>query len=57
MDIFKIFLKLAEGKKLQQLIDDYIRSLHISELVDPCEVTYTNFLWYAAAKVKNERAR
>jgi type I restriction enzyme, R subunit len=47
----------AEGKKVQQLIDDYIRSLHVSELVDPREVTYSNFLGYAAAKVKNERAR
>lgn len=47
----------AEGKKVQQLIDDYIRSLHISEPIDPREVTYSNFLGYAAAKVKNERAR
>ena len=38
----------TEGKKVQQLIDDYTRSLHISELVDPREVTYNNFLGYAS---------
>ena len=32
------------------------RSLHISELVDPREVTYSNFLGYAA-RINNERAR
>ena len=46
----------TEGKKVQQLIDDYIRSLDISELVEPREVTFNNFLGYAA-KIKNERAR
>jgi hypothetical protein len=30
----------TEGKKVQQLIDDYIRSGPISELVNPREVTY-----------------
>ena len=39
--IFSYSLR-AEGKKVQQLIDDYIRSLHVSELVDPREVTYSN---------------
>ena len=47
----------TKGKKVQQLIDDYIRSLLISEPVDPREVTYSNFLGYATPKVKNERAR
>jgi type I restriction enzyme R subunit len=46
----------AEGKKVQQLIDDHIRSLDISKLIDPREVTYENFLSHAF-KVKNERAR
>ena len=46
-----------DGKKVQQLIDDHIRSLNISELMNPKEVTYENFLGYAAAKFKSERAR
>jgi type I restriction enzyme, R subunit len=45
-----------DGKKVQQLIDDHIRSLNISELMNPKEVTYENFLGYAT-KFKNERAR
>jgi type I restriction enzyme, R subunit len=45
-----------EVQKVQQLIDDYIKSLDISELIDPIEVTYDNFLRYAT-KVKSERAR
>lgn len=36
-----------DGKKVQQLIDDHIRSLNISELMNPKEVTYENFLEYA----------
>jgi type I restriction enzyme, R subunit len=44
------------GKKVQQLIDDHIRSLDIAELMNPREVTYDNFLSYAA-KFKSERAR
>jgi type I restriction enzyme R subunit len=44
------------GKKVQELIDDHIRSLDISELLNPREVTYDNFLGYAA-KFKSERAR
>ena len=44
------------GKKVQQLIDDHIRSLNVSELVDNREITYDNFLSYAA-KFKSERAR
>jgi type I restriction enzyme, R subunit len=45
-----------DGKKVQQLFDDHIRSLNISELMNPKEVTYENFLGYAA-KFKSERAR
>ena len=36
----------VEGKKVQQLIDDHIRSLNISELMNPREITYDNFLGY-----------
>jgi type I restriction enzyme, R subunit len=46
----------VEGKKVQQLIDDYVRSLHIEDIMDPREVTYDNFLGYAS-KFKSERAR
>jgi type I restriction enzyme, R subunit len=46
----------VDGKKVQQLIDDHIRSLNIAELMNPREVTYDNFLGYAA-KFKSERAR
>lgn len=46
----------VDGKKVQQLIDDHIRSLDIAELMNPREVTYNNFLGYAA-KFKSERAR
>lgn len=50
-------LSLREyGKKVQQLIDDYVRSLGISELVNPQEITYENFAKYAV-KFKDERAR
>ena len=45
-----------DGKKVQQLIDDHIKSLNIAELMNPREVTYDNFLGYAA-KFKSERAR
>lgn len=46
----------VDGKKVQQLIDDHIRSLDIAELMNPKDVTYDNFLGYAA-KFKSERAR
>ena len=46
----------VDGKKVQVLIDDHIRSLNISELMNPTEITYDNFLSYAA-KFKSERAR
>jgi type I restriction enzyme, R subunit len=45
-----------DGKKVQRLIDDHIRALNIAELMNPREVTYDNFLGYAA-KFKSERAR
>ena len=46
----------GDGKKVQQLIDDHIRSLNISELMNPREITYDNFLSYIS-KFKSERAR
>jgi type I restriction enzyme R subunit len=46
----------VDGKKVQQLIDDHIRSLNISELMNPREVTYNNFLGYAV-KFKSQKAR
>jgi type I restriction enzyme R subunit len=45
------------AKKIQQLIDDHIRSLHISELINPMEITYENFLAFVKKKVKTDRAR
>jgi type I restriction enzyme R subunit len=48
-------LKL-DGKKVQGLIDEYVRALHIDDIMDQREVTYDNFLGYAA-KFKTERAR
>ena len=46
----------VDGKKVQQLIDDHIRSLNISELMNPREITYDTFLSYIS-KFKSERAR
>src|ERR687891_1260797 len=46
----------VEGKKVQQLIDDHIRSLNISELMNPREITYDNFLGYAV-KFRSQKAR
>jgi len=43
--------------KIQQLIDDHIRSLHISELINPMEITYENFLAFVKGKVKSDRAK
>ena len=45
-----------DGKKVQQLIDDYVRSLKIEGIMDQREVTYDNFLSYAS-KFKTEKAR
>lgn len=36
------------SKKIQQLIDDYVRSSGISIIMNPREVTYDNFLAFAA---------
>lgn len=44
------------GKKVQQLIDDHIRATGISELMNPREITYENFLAFAA-KPKDQNAR
>lgn len=45
------------AKKIQKLIDDHIRSLHISELMNPLEITYENFIGFVKKKVKSDRAR
>jgi hypothetical protein len=34
-----------DGKKVQVLIDDHIRSLNISELMNPKEITYTKLIY------------
>ena len=48
-------LKL-DGKKVQGLIDEYVRALHIDDIMIQREVTYDNFLGYAA-KFKTDGAR
>ena len=45
-----------EGKKVQQLIDDHIRSLSISRLMDVREITDETFL-SDVAKLKSEKAK
>lgn len=45
------------AKKIQNLIDDHIRSLHISELMNPLEITCVNFIGFVKKKVKSDRAR
>ena len=45
------------ARKIQKLIDDHIRSLHITELIDPMEITYENFLAFVKKKVKSKRAQ
>jgi type I restriction enzyme R subunit len=45
------------AKKIQNLIDDHIRSLGISELINPMEVTYENFLAFVKKKIKSDRAK
>jgi type I site-specific restriction-modification system R (restriction) subunit len=42
-----------DGKKVQQLMDDYVRSLKIEDIMDQRGVTYNNFLGYAS-KFKTE---
>ncbi|MEX2313007.1 MAG: type I restriction enzyme endonuclease domain-containing protein, partial [Nitrosopumilaceae archaeon] len=45
------------AKKIQQLIDDHIRSLHISELIHPTDISYENFIAFVKKKVKSQRAQ
>ena len=45
------------AKKIQKLIDDHIRSLNISELISPMEITYENFLAFVKGKVQSRRAQ
>ncbi len=45
-----------EGRKVQQLIDDHIRSLKIAKIMDVREITDETFL-SEVAKLKNERAK
>ena len=45
------------AKKIQQLIDDHIRSLHIADLVDPIEISSENFLAFVQKNVKSGRAK
>lgn len=45
------------AKKIQKLIDDHIRSLHVSELINPMEITYENFLAFVKKKVTSKRAQ
>lgn len=46
-----------EGKKVQKLIDDYIRSLDTVELMKMREITYENFLGDIAKLKLSQRAR
>ena len=45
------------ARKIQKLIDDHIRSLHISVLINPMEITYENFLAFVKKDVKSPRAQ
>lgn len=45
------------GKKIQKLIDEHIRSLGVSSLVDQMEVTRENFLAFAQKNVKSDKAK
>lgn len=46
-----------QKRKIQKMIDEHIRSLHVSELVNPMEITYENFLAYVKGKFKSPRAK
>ena len=46
----------VDGRKVQQLIDDHVRSLNVSELIKSREVTDENFL-VDILKFKSDRAR
>ena len=53
-----VALSLREdGKKVQQLIDDHIRSLQISKIMDVREITDSTFLSDAVKLTKSEKAR
>ena len=45
------------AKKIQQLIDDHIRSLNISNLVNPVEISYENFMAFLKKEVKSDKAK
>lgn len=45
------------AKKIQQLIDDHIRSLHVTGLVNPMEISYDNFMAFVSKEVKSDRAK
>src|SRR5678809_181845 len=53
---FSMSLK-EDGKKVQQLIDDHIRSLQVSKLMDVREVTDETFLSEVAKLTNNKKAR
>ena len=44
------------SKKIQQLIDDYVRSSGISIIMNPREITYENFLAFAAKHKDSAKA-
>jgi type I restriction enzyme, R subunit len=53
-----VALSLREdGKKVQQLIDDHIRSLQIAKIMDVREITDSTFLSDAFKITKSEKAR
>ena len=45
------------AKKIQQLIDEHIRSLNISNLVNPMEISYENFMAFVKKEVNSDRAK
>ena len=47
----------VEGKKVQELIDKYLRSTTIYKLVKEKEITDENFLKYVLSRYKTEKAR
>ena len=45
------------ARKIQKLIDEHIRSLHVSELVNPMEITHENFIAFVNGRFKSDRAK
>ena len=45
------------ARKIQKLIDEHIRSLYISELVNPMEITHENFVALVKGRFKSDRAK